>query len=503
MNDKNELVPNCSEKSMKEASESSLRWIAKNEDAVNLWIILRNENEPEFIRFLSTLEHTINAGKAKNMKVWEFDLADMNLSTLEKEYNGRELQFGICDIINKQGVFDLVANPGGFESSKKAFNGHFHYTVFSLYRSGFMAHVAVFYSMIMTTPGFEQLETKAVSFQKLINAALDLDYRLFYLYDRGRAKYFTPDKMLSKLVMPPVSKTKNANANFAARSLKSCVNLEYDMQRKVFAQAKPDTWRPIKCNIVVISWNVAGYSPTEPADVSGIAACFDKDNMPDVIAIGLQEVVELKSSNLTKFFTNNAKENDVWVKCLHDTIKTLDPDYEVLGYQRMVGLFSVTMIHKKFMNQHFFHGIKEVKTGFMGIVGNKGSVITSMMIGDSLIHFCNTHLPSGDHVSKRASCIEDLYSEFCAGGKCDAFFLFGDLNTRVQMDLLSYKNVMHDFKITNPEIDFKSMMDKDEVKMGLHPCLNDNFHEADLPKAPTYRFVKNSNVFSEERVASW
>ena len=125
------------------------------------------------------------------------------------------------------------------------------------------------------------------------------------------------------------------------------------------------------------------------------------------------------------------------------------------------------------------------------------------MLGDSLVHFCNTHLPSGDSVGKRASCVEDLYKEFCAGEGCDTFFLFGDLNFRVQIDLLVYKDIMEDFKINNPKIDFAGMMAKDEVKLNLHPCLDDHFEEAPLPRAPTYRFVKNTEEYSEERVASW
>ena len=500
-----ELVPNTCDSKLLNVTESFLNWIVTHPEGINLWAILQSEKEKdECSKYDKIIEQLLKQSKSSNLKVWKFDLDEFkNAAHFEKNFDDSTLQFGVMDVVSKHKVIDLSEHPMGVQSTKKLTNGHFHITVFSLQRSGYMFHSSIWYSCVSFLLEEDSLTAKECCFSALVSLSLELEYRLFVLYDRGRAKHLTVAQMAGHFNQPNVSKTKNANTCMASKTLKDCITLDYSRQRLVFKRAKEGMFTVKKARVAVISWYVAGYSPSSPDDIIGILGCFDKNNMPDLIAIGLQEVVELKSSNIARFFTNNSKENDEWVRCFAEVIKKYDPNYEVRCFQRMVGLFSLTLVHKRFAASSFDLGITEVKTGFMGIVGNKGSVITSMMLGDSLVHFCNTHLPSGDSVGKRASCVEDLYKEFCAGEGCDTFFLFGDLNMRVQIDLLVYKDIMEDFKINNPRIDFAGMMAKDEVKLNLHPCLDDHFEEAPLPRAPTYRFIKNTEEYSEERVASW
>jgi hypothetical protein len=499
----NELIPNCCETKLSRITEAFLKWVTTNPEGLNCWILLRSAKDPEFARFNEMIDKIVAQSKSPNLKIWDLDPSVIPNPASSANFAGGELQFGMLDVISKQEPVDLTKFPDGFLSTKTAMKGHLHYSVFSLQQSGYMIHLTTLFTLITRLPGFESIEPKDVNMHALLNSSIQLEHHIFDLYDRGRAKMIRPSDMTKRFDLPVVSKSRNSNTFFASSCLKACVTLNYDTQRKVYAKAQEGMYNLCKAKISVISWNVAGYSPTTAEEIKGLLECFDKDDMPDIIALGLQEVVELKSSNIATFFASNTKENDCWVKCITDVIKNFDDQYVVMGYQRMIGLFSITLVHKRFMKNVFNLGIREVKTGFMGIVGNKGSVITSLMVGDSLVHFCNTHLPSGDCVSKRSNCVEDLYNEFCNEGKCDAFFLFGDLNMRVQMDLICYQNMMDDYKITNPKIDFAAMMEKDEVKLELHPCLTQNFQEADLPKAPTYRFVKNTNVYSDERVASW
>jgi hypothetical protein len=436
----------------------------------------------------------------------DIDLNELNIQNLKSKFLGSHLQFSTYDGMIKQRPVDLSDYREGFKSAKDLMNGKSHFCIFSLHHSIYQAHFSVIYSLVLLLLQKDELPLTDDLYKAMIIASTEIEYALMYNYDRGRAKKLSPSKITEKYSLPLTSSSRNASTAFASRCLGVATSLEdinHSKTRLVFSKADESMVTKIKTKITVISWNVAGFSPKEPKQIEGLLGCFDKFNMPDIISIGLQEVVELKSSNIARFFTSNSKENDDWVRCITEIVKILDPNYSVLGYQRMVGLFSLTLIHNHFQKNIFGLGIKEVKTGFMGIVGNKGSVITSLKISDSLIHFCNTHLPSGDSVGKRASCVEDLYKEFCENQICDAFFLFGDLNFRVQMDLLIYRNVMEDFKLSNPAIDFAALMAKDEVKLNLHPCLNDNFKEAPLPQAPTYRLLRNTDTYTDDRVASW
>jgi len=169
----------------------------------------------------------------------------------------------------------------------------------------------------------------------------------------------------------------------------------------------------------------------------------------------------------------------------------------------MVGLRSLTFIRDSI--KHNIYGIHttDIKTGVMGLVGNKGSIITSLYIGDSLIHFANTHLPSGSSPGKRAECIKSLYQTKIEKERSDFFFLFGDLNLRVQMKLEEFKPIMKDFESKNPDINWQKLKERDEVATGDQPCLQTYFKEAPLVDLPTYRIVRGTQKYSDERVASW
>lgn len=500
------VLPNSCEKKMTRVSEAFINWVTPRKDGCNQWVLMRSDKEPNFSGFNPLIDSLISDCQGPSLRVIDIDLQELNLQNLKSKFVGSHLQFAIYDGMAKQGPVDLKDYPEGFKSAKALITGKTHFCVFSLHYSAYLAHFSVIYSLVTLLLETDELGMPDAFFRGLTEAAMEIEYSNLLNYDRGRAKKLSPSKMTEKFSLPLTSSSRNASTAFASRCLGVATCLDDGNQTKtrlVFSKADESMVTKVKTKITVISWNVAGFSPKEPKQIEGLVGCFDKFNMPDIISIGLQEVVELKSSNIARFFTSNSKENDDWVRCITEVIKTLDPNYSVLGYQRMVGLFSLTLIHNNFQKHIFGLGIKEVKTGFMGIVGNKGSVITSLKVSDSLVHFCNTHLPSGDSVGKRASCVEDLYKEFCENQICDAFVLFGDLNLRVQMDLLIYRNVMEDFKLSNPAIDFQALMAKDEVKLNLHPCLNDYFKEAPLPKAPTYRLLRNTDSFSDDRVASW
>ena len=48
----------------------------------------------------------IKAGRDYNIKIWDLDFNDINIRNMEKNFNGSELHFGVCDMINKQKVFN-------------------------------------------------------------------------------------------------------------------------------------------------------------------------------------------------------------------------------------------------------------------------------------------------------------------------------------------------------------------------------------------------------------
>lgn len=169
----------------------------------------------------------------------------------------------------------------------------------------------------------------------------------------------------------------------------------------------------------------------------------------------------------------------------------------------MVGLKSITFARGEACKTIYGVRINEVKTGVMGLVGNKGSIVTKIYINDSLIQFANTHLPSGKSTTKRAECVNNLFTAHVKKEKSDFFVIFGDLNLRAQISLEEYKEIMLDYDVHNEKIEWDKLRGLDECAVGMQPILSNHFIEAPLHILPTYRFVRGSTKYSEERVASW
>lgn len=66
--------------------------------------------------------------------------------------------------------------------------------------------------------------------------------------------------------------------------------------------APPDCRIATETKMFVLSWNVAGWVPDKIESLEFLFDKMNKDDMPDIVVIGLQEVVELKAKNITSFF---------------------------------------------------------------------------------------------------------------------------------------------------------------------------------------------------------
>lgn len=497
-----EVNINCSPQKLSMKIQAFLSWLRTKKKGLNTWILARGETpDSEFSQYHSLISRLIEQTKDPKLTVWQLDLDELDQIDFEKDFYGSKLEQGFKKIVNSDSFFNFSEMDSGIKSAKQSSKSHLHFTMFSIHHSAYFLHTAIMSCLISAFP-IPSSCLKPALLSQLLEVSSDIEYRLLNVYDRGRAKSLSPENMMGKMAVPNVPPSRNANETFAGKFIKAVHNAKRSQYKSLFlACTEPPKRLLTETSVLALSWNVGGLSPSSFSQVSALKACLDPSQRPDIITVGLQEVVELSSAKIESFFSS--RKSDRWAEYLQKLIQEFDSGYRVVEHKRMVGLFSITFVHKEFSDNIYSLGVTTVKTGFMGVVGNKGSIVTGLQINDSTIYFCNTHLPPGDSLAKRSLCIQELYDEYCVDKMADALLLFGDLNMRVQLPLNSYQAMMEDFDCENDDIDFDHLRAKDEVKLHLHPCLFKHFEEAELTPLPTYRFEIGTSKYSSDRVASW
>lgn len=165
--------------------------------------------------------------------------------------------------------------------------------------------------------------------------------------------------------------------------------------------------------------------------------------------LGLQEVVELSAAKeyIGKLYSDSGPLTR-WKKAMQDA---LPKDYTIVSEQQLSGL--VLLIYASPQVAPTISSVSSVSvgTGVMGYLGNKGGVITRILLGETTrLAFINSHLASGTdaaHLDRRCWDAEQIlartkFDPINRGGVLDDHiegigdedfaFWFGDLNFRLE-----------------------------------------------------------------------
>jgi len=145
-------------------------------------------------------------------------------------------------------------------------------------------------------------------------------------------------------------------------------------------------------SVFILSWNIGGFKPTNLDLVDLDFLNFENYGNPDIIAVGLQEVVNLNMKNMMS--TNNDKLVSLWESILTTNLNKIDK-YFVVASKDLVGCLLLVFVKESAKDK-----IKKVDTdvvtlGLAGKLGNKGAALIKLEIDDSAICFTNCHLQAG------------------------------------------------------------------------------------------------------------
>mgnify|MGYP006418948785 CR=1 FL=1 len=265
------------------------------------------------------------------------------------------------------------------------------------------------------------------------------------------------------------------------------------------------------------SWNVNNTDPPLPEDLTlllGASSGIDYD----LVAIGLQEVVDLGAGSMYQDFKSRGSEDtdastviqaQKWEKAI---TAALGANYCLVSSTRMLGIQLI--VHAKVKSGGGCSLLAEgsVPVGFLGKLPNKGALCCRFECQGLKLCFLSAHLAAGDKaVDKR----NDDFRQILQKGSMtlptqgmmewrimdhDLIFWIGDLNYRIRMPNYSVRNRVKDG-------DFSALQQFDQLsgEMKSHKVFQ-GFIEDVLRFAPTYKYDQWTDTYdtSEKcRTPSW
>mmetsp|Transcript_13849 Transcript_13849/g.28030 ORF Transcript_13849/g.28030 Transcript_13849/m.28030 type:complete len:720 (-) Transcript_13849:154-2313(-) len=266
--------------------------------------------------------------------------------------------------------------------------------------------------------------------------------------------------------------------------------------------------KPRDLTVFCATWNVNAKVTSE-----SLAPWLKPDEkLPDVFAIGMQEVVELNAVNIGMSDANSAKQSSMWEIKIEKEV--LQGRYERIMGKHFVGLMMVVYVKKDIYSAVSGMAYEKIGVGKMGL-GNKGAICIRMNFWETSVCFVNTHLTAGkSKVMNRNNDFETIISKVAiklpTGLKAmikdhDYCFWVGDLNYRLNATDLNdvYKRI----RTKPPDMSYLLNSDQLITERSAGRAFV-GFHEQDLTFLPTYKYLPGTPDYDDReegkrRMPAW
>lgn len=257
-------------------------------------------------------------------------------------------------------------------------------------------------------------------------------------------------------------------------------------------------------NLLVGTFNVNGNS--RRADLSEWLFPIGDKFKPDVVILGLQEVIELTAGSI---LNADYTKSSFWETMVTDCLNQYEEKYLLLRAEQMSSLLILF-----FVRSDRAYNVKQVggstkKTGFGGITGNKGAVAIRFDYGATSFCFVNTHLSAGaSNIDERRHDYNNIYRNITFPRSKtiphhDSLFWLGDLNYRITLTNDEVRRELRAQK--DGYIDRLLQYDQltQEINEGV---VFQGFKEPTLQFRPTYKYdygTDNYDTSEKARTPSW
>lgn len=260
----------------------------------------------------------------------------------------------------------------------------------------------------------------------------------------------------------------------------------------------------LSMDILAGTYNVNGT--TRKVDLSRWLFPIGDKFKPDIVVLGLQEVIELSAGSI---LNADYSKSSFWKDMVNDCLNQYDEKYVLLRAEQMTSLLTFLFVKTdkaKYVKQ--VEGATK-KTGFGGIAGNKGAVSIRFEYGATSFCVVNSHLAAGvANVEERRNDFESIYEgiTFSRSKKIsahDSIIWLGDMNYRIQLPNEQVRHMLD----TKPEKYIEKLLNNDQLTREIAGgYVFPNFNEPTINFRPTYKFNIGSNVYDsgeKARTPSW
>ncbi|SCU86141.1 LAMI_0D00606g1_1 [Lachancea mirantina] len=257
-------------------------------------------------------------------------------------------------------------------------------------------------------------------------------------------------------------------------------------------------------NIFVGTFNVNGL--TRKADISKWLFPIGDKFKPDVVVLGMQEVIELTAGSI---LNADYSKSSFWQSIVSNCLNQYNDQYLLLRAEQMSSLLILFFVKSDKINS-----VRQVegaskKTGLGGMAGNKGAVAIRFDFGSTSFSFVNAHFAAGlNNVDERRNDYESILKgiNFTRSKKIpdhDAIFWLGDLNYRLT---LSNEEVRKELGRANEDT-FDKLLKYDQLTQEINSgIIFQSFKEPTVKFPPTYKYDHGTSIYDSSekaRTPSW
>ncbi|OJT02321.1 hypothetical protein TRAPUB_7161 [Trametes pubescens] len=298
--------------------------------------------------------------------------------------------------------------------------------------------------------------------------------------------------------------------------------------------------------VLIVSWNIDSAKPDQltgtPENVNFLTDVLQSVDRPDVIAFGMQELIDLESRKMaakTVLLGGKSKSTDgtisqkvttsykKWYDRLVLAVRCAmpaDSPYTVVHAENLVGLFSCVLVKNTEKIRLKNVALTTVKRGMGGRYGNKGGIISRFVVDDTSVCFINCHLAAGQHHVRQRNAdvqaiVEDntLPSDASAADEIVAFVNGGDGSMVLDHEIVFMNGDMNYRIDQRREAVIASIKAGDLEHLVIHDQLRKEmkfnrgfrlrtFSEGPLNFVPTYKYDRRTDEFDSSekaRVPAW
>lgn len=275
---------------------------------------------------------------------------------------------------------------------------------------------------------------------------------------------------------------------------------------RAIKSSKKELFTTQELKMAVIIHNCAGTVPESPG---ALYYLNDKEILDsDLIIIGLQEIVEMKSKNLQKMFTNdNSEQTSEWDLFFEKAL----PQYFLLGSSSMLGLMTLILV-KKTLGDRFEISLEKSaknKLGFMNLLANKGFLALRLKINHELVLLANCHFQAGntkDDYYRRIEHLKAALAQFESKSPPRLSLVFGDMNFRTDVPPGELERCLTDINRQENEKAVKAkMLQYDQLTLFFEQekLRERGINEALIDFMPSYKYIPNTLSYAFQQSPSW